>query len=86
MPNPAQPNAAAARGLMRLPKKLRDADPRAKVQSLVRSAKIADGQAERALRYSGDVAKARILRGRRDDALEACIYLNRLHHLGYPVA
>ena len=81
-----QPSAAARRALMRLPKHGKGMSPRAQVQSLVRSAKRADGQADRAVQYSGDTAKARVLRGRRDDAIAAMLWLNEAYSLGYPVS
>jgi len=80
-----KPSKAATRGLKGLTKKQKSLHPRAQVKSLQRSAKTLMGKAERAVKYSGDKAKAAEYGKKIADKMAAAEYLNRTHKLGYNV-
>ena len=87
------PNEAAERGLKLLSARNRKLHPRGQVQSLVRIARRAIANAdwleELAVRHPDtcplDTAKVAAKRAKASDAMEACLWLNTEHKLGYPV-
>jgi len=74
---------AESRGLKLIPANVRQAHPRAQVQSLRRIATRALNTADRAVEYSNDHAEAAKLRAKAADALAAMQWLNTEHKLGY---
>lgn len=88
-----EPNEKAARGLKLLSARHRTLHPRAQVQTLrriaARSLSAADWQVELAQRHPDlcplDQAKVDRLQAKAFDAIEACLWLNQEHELGFPV-